>query len=101
MPVIVGLVLLVLIWRGLSSRSEATVKTELSKEPKLTIACGPTVEGSVAQAWWTINGEPMPVNFFRVVVNATKELQMVKNCTGFITRIEKDRKTKWGATTPR
>lgn len=96
MPVIIGLVLLVLIWRGLSSRSEATVKTELSKEPKLTIECGPTVEGSVAQAWWTINGEPMPVNFFRVVVNATKESQMVKNCTGFLTRIEKDRKTKWG-----
>ena len=62
----------------------------------LEIACGPNVEGSVAQAWWTINGEPMPVNFFRVVVNATKESQLVKNCTGFITRIEKDRKTKWG-----
>jgi len=38
----------------------------------------------------------MPVNFFRVVVSATKESQVVKNCTGFITRIEKDRKTKWG-----
>jgi hypothetical protein len=96
MPVIIGLVLLVLIWRGLSSRSEATVKTELSKEPKLTITCGPIVEGSVAQAWWTINGEPTPVNFFRVVVNATEESQLVKNCTGFLTRIEKDGKTKWG-----
>jgi hypothetical protein len=62
----------------------------------LKIECGPKIEGSQAQAWWTINGEPMPVNFFRIVVNATEESQLVKNCTGFLTRIEKDKKTKFG-----
>ena len=73
-------------------------KTEAlsDRKQKLQIACGPNIEGSVAQAWWTINGEPLPVNFFRVVVNATQESQLVKNCTGFLTRIEKDGNTKWG-----
>src|SRR6266436_2093739 len=62
-------------------------------DQKLLIACGPDIEGSVCQAWWTLNAESMPVNFFRIVVNATEESQLVKNCTGFLTRIEKDGKT--------
>jgi len=72
-------------------QDQSTIESSLLK-----IECGPNIEGSVAQAWWTINREPMPVNFFRIVVNATNESQLVRDCTGFITRIEKDRKTKWG-----
>jgi hypothetical protein len=82
--------------RILSEGKKLQVDTTSEREQKLQIACARTIEGSVAQAWWTINGEPMPVNFFRIVVNATDESHLVKNCTGFLTRIEKDRKTKWG-----
>jgi hypothetical protein len=82
------------IARHLDSKSVSVAKDE--PDQKLQVACGPNIEGSIAQAWWTINGEPVPVNFFRIVVNAAEKSQLIKNCTGFLTRIEKDRKPKWG-----
>jgi hypothetical protein len=36
------------------------------------------------------------VNFFRIAVSAVGGDQSVKNCTGFLRRIEKNEKTKWG-----
>ena len=99
LPLIASMACL-LSWRFLAKTSkESKNSSSIAKDQpdqKLQIACGPHIEGSVAQAWWTINGEPLPVNFFRVVVNATQDSQLVKNCTGFLTRIEKGRKTKWG-----
>jgi hypothetical protein len=97
----VGLIAYLII-RALATYADRVVtkgrKTESISEPteKLQIACGPEIEGSVVSAWWTINGKPLPVKFFRVVVNATEESQLVKNCTGFLTRIEKDNKPRWG-----
>jgi len=63
---------------------------------RLQIACHPSIEGCVAEVLWTINHKPLPVKFFRVAVNAVGEDQSVKNCTGFLRRIEKNGKTKWG-----
>jgi hypothetical protein len=63
---------------------------------QLQIACDSSVEGCVVEAQWTINHEPLPVKFFRVAVNAVGKDQSIKHCTGFLRRIEKDGKTKWG-----
>jgi hypothetical protein len=59
--------------------------------PKLDLACDPGIDGCGAIAHW-----PQTIlKFWRLAVK-TDCLESVRNCKGFLTRIEKDGIKKWG-----
>jgi hypothetical protein len=77
-------------------KTKLPISVPQESELRLHIECDSSVEGCVAEARWTINGKPLRVNFFRIAVNVVGQDQSVRNCTGFLRRIEKNGKTKWG-----
>jgi hypothetical protein len=59
---------------------------------RLRIACDPHIEGCVRRVSW---GKDVWANFLRVKVESGSSAS-IKNCAGFLIRIEKDGRTKWG-----
>jgi hypothetical protein len=58
--------------------------------PKLDLACDPTIDGCEVIAHWP----NIMVKFCRIAVR-TDCLESVRNCKGFLTRIEKNGTKKW------
>jgi hypothetical protein len=84
LPVCIGLILLVLIWRGLPTRFETTAKTESGKEPKFTLVAGPNVLDSYSVNRWGT----LPVRFLHPVVSI--DSGTAKNCVGHLTKIRRN-----------
>src|SRR5882724_967454 len=66
--------------------------SDKSQSRRFRISCHSDIEGCVKQARFTSEG--LLTNFFRVKVEA--EGGNIQNCTGFLTRIERNGKSTWG-----
>jgi hypothetical protein len=87
-------------WHRLAGKIEesAALAANLSEAQlhRFETRCSSDVDGCVVMANWTeSSGKILPVKFFRVEVS-TEGKSAIKNCTGFLRRIEKDGQMKWG-----
>jgi hypothetical protein len=79
-------------WRIHELNQDIARRTLQAALHRFKIACDPSIEGCVRRVSW---GKDVWANFLRVKVESGSSAS-IENCTGFLTRIEKDGRTKWG-----